>query len=174
MHLCGRKYLANKSSHSKQTVMFRIISLKLLELFHTQTISAVKWHFTSHKLSAAILGGNFFGGIIFVVYCGPRGSVISIESGLIERKLSCEWACYFSRSDLCCFSNNQDALRQVATWLHDPVKTSGSRRGSQRSHRQFQGYRRHTARLWTGSYCLPFELDLFSWTVMATVVFTNQ
>jgi len=26
--------------------MFRIISPKPLEIFHTQTISAVKWHFT--------------------------------------------------------------------------------------------------------------------------------
>ena len=51
--------------------MFRIISQKLLELFHTRTISAVKWHFTSHKLSAAILSGNFFGGIILPCSAAP-------------------------------------------------------------------------------------------------------
>ena len=44
--VCGRKYLANKSSHSKTTRfnwekfhMFNITSAKLLEPFHTQTIS---------------------------------------------------------------------------------------------------------------------------------------
>ena len=73
--------------------MFRIISLKLLELFHTRTISAVKWHFTSHKLSAAILGGNFFGGTIFcrvlrplwsqhhIALCDPSASAAQRSTG---------------------------------------------------------------------------------------------
>ena len=55
MHLCRSLdvlYLANRLI-AKQTdfnwrkfSMFRIISPKLLELFHTRTISVVKWHFT--------------------------------------------------------------------------------------------------------------------------------
>ena len=63
--------------------MFRIISPKLLELFHMRTISqpwisAVKWHF-QRKLSAAILGGNFSGGFIIIVKCGPYGKHIVAE-----------------------------------------------------------------------------------------------